>query len=71
MSSITKTTDTALGILYWLAQLIIGLHDIAIKIDNKNGTTMALAAFMPAKTTTSDASINSTFSEGEYFICMV
>jgi hypothetical protein len=41
----------------------MGLHAIAIKTDNKNGTTMALAALIPASTTTIDAITNKALAE--------
>ena len=43
---------------------------MAIKTDNKNGTTMALAALTPAKMTTIDAIISNTLVDLWDFICI-
>ena len=61
--SMTNTTATARGNLYLFAQLMIGLQAIAIKTDNKNGTTMALAALKPANITTIQAIISKILTE--------
>jgi len=45
----TKITDIALGILYSLALATSGLQIIAINKDNKNGTSIFAAVFIPAK----------------------
>jgi hypothetical protein len=66
IKSITRVTDIHLGILYRDAWLISGLQAIAIKIDNKNGTIMALAALMPAKTTITAAVITMTLAVEDF-----
>jgi hypothetical protein len=42
---------------------MMGLQAIAIKTDNKNGTTMALAALIPANMTTIDAIISNILTD--------
>jgi aspartyl aminopeptidase len=61
--SITKITAMALGNLCWFAHVIIGLQAIAIKTDNKNGTTIVVAAFTPASIMTIDAMITNILTE--------
>ena len=46
-------------------QLIKGLHAMAMKADNKNGTMMTLAAFMPASTITMHAMTIRAFAVGD------
>tara|TARA_R110002167_G_scaffold1441_29_gene6950 strand:- start:1368 stop:1709 length:342 start_codon:yes stop_codon:yes gene_type:complete len=68
--SITNTTAIERGTFLLMAHVTTGLQAIAIKSDNKNGTTITLAALIPAKTITIDANISNTLSEDEDGFCI-
>ncbi len=53
-------TARAFGTLRRWSQYNGGAQRIAINTDNKNGTMIELAAFMPATTTTKAASVTKT-----------
>jgi hypothetical protein len=65
ISSITKVIDSHLGTPNFEVQWITGLHAMAMKIERKNGTIIVLAAFIPAITTTRQASTINIFAVGE------